>query len=65
MAHVVAHPGCTTSEVQDTLTGNNSLKTTPVSKAVELGHVRRDDDPNDKRRKLLFPIEPSDDGLSM
>lgn len=53
-AYVAANDGCTTSEVQDSLSGSNSLKINAVSRAVEMGMVRREEDPEDKRRKLLF-----------
>ncbi|MEJ7786170.1 MAG: AAA family ATPase [Solirubrobacteraceae bacterium] len=62
VAYVAANDGCPTSEAQDSLSGSNSLKTNAVSQAVEMGMIRREDDPQDKRRKLLHFVssEPLD-----
>jgi hypothetical protein len=41
--------------IKAALSGNNALKDKAVSKAVEMGFIRREDDAKDRRRKVLFP----------
>jgi DNA-binding MarR family transcriptional regulator len=51
---VATNPGCTVSEAKETLTAGNRLKDEAVSKAVAMGMIRKEDDPEDKRRKRLY-----------
>jgi hypothetical protein len=62
---VAANDGCTTTEVQDSLTASNSLKTDAVRKAIALGAIREERDPDDKRRKLLHFVASSEDSGSL
>jgi hypothetical protein len=55
--------GVGTSEVKNGLSGANALKNQAVDRAVDLGFIRREDDPSDRRRKVLHPV--SNGGLDV
>jgi hypothetical protein len=54
VAFVAEHNGCTMSEAKAALEVGNATKDEAARKAVTLGMVREEQDPEDKRRKLLF-----------
>jgi hypothetical protein len=56
VAFVAGNPGCTISEAKETLEAGNRAKDEAVSKAIALGMIRKEDDPEDKRRKLLWHL---------
>ena len=57
---VAANPGCTVTEAKDSLSVANSLKDDAERKARAAGMIRREDDPDDGRRKLLYHVQTDD-----
>ncbi len=54
VAFVAENPGCTTMEAKITLDAGNSAKDEALNRAESMGCVRKETDPADKRKKLLY-----------
>ncbi len=56
VAFVAAHDGCTIGDAKESLAVGNSLKDQAAKKAIALGMVRQEQNPDDGREKLLFYV---------
>lgn len=54
VAFVAANPGCTIGNAKASLDAGNKAKDDAAAKAIKLGMVRKEDDPDDRRSKLLY-----------
>jgi hypothetical protein len=59
VAVVTGDPGITTTAAQTEVAGSHANKSEALRKAKALRLLREEQDPKDKRRKLLYPGEES------